>query len=118
LRAEIRNLKSDIHKLKAMLQEQPDTAKLRKKVVDLQVEMAVLRREKKEIAKERDELQEHVTKEYREARRLLTGPNYRVLIKALHSDRSQHVSSDDLAKAERLAVALKALFIEKDTGSH
>jgi hypothetical protein len=40
LRAEIGRLKSDIIKLKMMLQEEPDAAKLRKKVIDQQVEMA------------------------------------------------------------------------------
>jgi len=37
LRGENAKLKSDIIKLKAMLQEEPDAAKLRKKVVDQQV---------------------------------------------------------------------------------
>src|SRR5215469_7240990 len=54
LRAEIGKLKNDIRKLKAMLQEEPAAAKLRKKVVDQQVELAAMRRTMKEIAKERD----------------------------------------------------------------
>jgi hypothetical protein len=54
LRAEIAKLKSDIFKLKAMLQEEPEATKLRKKIVDQQVEMAFMRREMKRIAKERD----------------------------------------------------------------
>jgi hypothetical protein len=112
LRAEIGKLKNDIRKLKMMLQEQPDAAKLRKKVIDQAVEMAAMRRVMKEIAKERDANQRRVNREYQEARRLLTGLNYRVIIKALHSDRSQHVSSDELAEAERLAVALRPLFVE------
>jgi len=41
--AEIVKLKSDIIKLNAMLQEEPDAAKLRKKVVDQQVEMTSMR---------------------------------------------------------------------------
>jgi hypothetical protein len=114
LRAEIGKLKSDIYKLKAMLQEEPDAAKLRKKVIDQQVEIALMRKVMKKITKERDELQRRATPEYKEACSLLTSPNYRILIKALHPDRSQHVSSDDLAKAERLAVALRPLFIEKE----
>jgi len=115
LRAEIGKLKSDIRKLKAMLQEQPDAANLRKKIVDQQVEMAAMRRIMKEIAKERDANQRRVQPEYQEARRLLTGPNYRVIIKALHPDRGRHVSSAELAEAERLAVALRPLFIEKES---
>jgi hypothetical protein len=37
-----------------MLQEEPDAAKLRKKVVDQRVEMASLRQEMRRLAKERD----------------------------------------------------------------
>src|SRR6516165_3303653 len=50
LRAEISRLKSDIAKLKMALQEDPDAAKLRKKVVDQQVEMASMRQVMKKIA--------------------------------------------------------------------
>jgi len=116
LRAEIVRLKSDIAKLKAMLQEEPDAAKLRKKVADQQVELASMRRVMKEIAKERDKYQVRV-KAYRqpkhqEARRLLTRKNHNVLLNALHSDRSKHVTVADLATAERLVVALRPLFDE------
>jgi len=116
LRAEIGRLKSDIIKLKAMLQEEPDAAKLRKKVADQQAEMASMRRVMKEIAKERDQYQNRV-KAYRqpkhqEARRLLTRKNHNVLLNALHSDRSKHVTVVDLATAERLVVALRPLFDE------
>jgi len=116
LRAEIGRLKSDIIKLKAMLQEEPDAAKLRKKVADQQVEMTSMRRVMKEIAKERDQYQSRV-KAYRqpkhqEARRLLTRKNHNVLLNALHSDRSKHVTIADLATAERLVVALRPLFDE------
>jgi hypothetical protein len=114
LRAEIKGLKSDNYKLKAMLQEEPDALRLRKKLVELEADMATMRRAMKKIARERDVNQDRVKPEYREARQLLTAPNYRVLIKALHSDRSQHVSSAELAEAERLAVLLRPLFIEKD----
>jgi len=116
LRAEIGRLKSDIIKLKAALQEDPDAAKLRKKVADQQVELASMRRVMKEIAKERDKYQVRV-KAYRqpkhqEARRLLTRKNHNVLLNALHSDRSKHVTVADLATAERLVVALRPLFDE------
>jgi hypothetical protein len=60
LRAENAKLKSDNVKLKAMLQEEPDAAKLRKKIVELQAEMASMRRAMKEIAKERDRYQTRV----------------------------------------------------------
>src|SRR5262249_10752174 len=97
LKAEIGRPKSDIIKLKMMLQEEPDTAKLRKKIVDQQVEMASMRRVMKEVAKERDKYQARV-KAYRqskhqEARRLLTKKNYSVIIKALHSDRTKQVDA-------------------------
>src|SRR5262249_27163039 len=116
LRGENAKLKSDIIKLKAMLQEEPDATKLRKKVVDQQVEMASMRRVMKEIAKERDQYQNRV-KAYRqpknqEAPRLLTPQNHNVLLNALHSDRSKHVTVADLATAERLVVALRPLFDE------
>ena len=52
-------------------------------------------------------------RQYREAREFLTGPNYRVIIKPLHSDRREHVSSEELKEAGRIAVALRPLFIEK-----
>jgi hypothetical protein len=118
LRAEIGRLRSDILKLKMALQEEPNVARLRKKVVDQQVEMTSMRSVMKGIAKERDKLQVHV-KAYRqpkhqEAHRLLTGPNYRILIKALHSDRSKHCTAAELATAERVATALRPLFIEAD----
>jgi hypothetical protein len=66
---------------------EPDAAKLRKKVVDQPVEMALLRQVMKEIAKERDQYQRRTRPKYREAMKLLTGPNYRVIINALHFDR-------------------------------
>jgi hypothetical protein len=113
LRAEIVKLKSDNAKLKAMQQEPPDVTKLRKKVVDQQAEMAVLRKAIKEIAKERDDYKRYTDLGHKEARKLLTGANYRVLIKVVHSDRSQQVSTAELAEAERLVVALRPLFIEK-----
>ena len=106
-------MKSDIRKLKMMLEEEPDLAKLRKKIVDQQVEMAAMRRAMKEIAKERDANSRRVNPRYQEARQLLIAANYRIIIKALHSDRSQQVSSAELAEAERLAVALRPLFIEE-----
>src|SRR5437660_1109276 len=54
LRAEIAKLKFDVAKLKAALEEEPDAAKLRKKVVDQRTEMAALRQELRRVAKERD----------------------------------------------------------------
>src|SRR5262249_1176243 len=114
---EVSRLKSDILKLKAMLQEEPDAAKLRKKVVDQQVEMASLRRAMKEIAKERDKYQVRVKAyqrpKHQEARRLLTRGNYRVIIKALHPDRSKHVTAAELAAAERVVIGLRPLFDEE-----
>src|SRR5215472_11826857 len=53
LRAEIGRLKSDVTKLRMMLQEEPDAAKLRKKVIDQQVEKAGLHRELRRVVKER-----------------------------------------------------------------
>src|SRR5262249_58397710 len=105
-------LQSDILKLKAMLQEEPDAAKLRKKVVDLQVEMASMRRVMKKIAKERDQYLARTKRKYREAKRLLTRENYSVIIKALHPDRAKHVTAAELATAERVATALRPLFDE------
>jgi hypothetical protein len=118
LRAEIGILKSDNFKLKAMLQLEPDVAKLRKKVIDQQVEMTSLRRAFKQAAKERDKYQSHVAhsrpRKYGEARGLLTRKNYAVLANALHPDRLKQCSADELAKAARLAVALRPLFDEYD----
>ena len=120
LRAEIVKLKFDIIKRKAMLQEEPDAAKLRKKVIDQQIEMAGLRRNIKLLVKERDGYQARIRgmqpKKYGEARRLLTRKNHGLIIKALHSDRSKHVTADELAEAERLAVALRPLFDEGPQG--
>jgi hypothetical protein len=114
-RAEIGQLKSDNVKLKAMLQEDPDAAKLRKKVVEQQVEMASLRQAMKRIAKERDKLQVRVgSRKFREAQRLATRQNHNILINALHFDRRKRLTPDELAEAERLAVALRPLFDEKD----
>jgi hypothetical protein len=116
LRAEIRLLKSDNLKLKAALQLEPDVAKLRKKVVGQQVEMASLRSALKQAAKERDKYRSHVAhvrpKKYIEARQLLTRRNHVALVKALHSDRLKQCSADELAAAERIAVALRPLFDE------
>jgi len=115
LRAEIGKLKSDIFKLKAMLQEEPDAAKLRKKVIDQQVEMAGLRQALRRAAKQRDEYQARTQPKYRKATKHATPENYRLLIKALHSDRLKQCSTAELAAAERVAVALRPLFIEADT---
>jgi hypothetical protein len=114
LRAENTKLKSENFKQKAMLQEDPDAAKLRKKVVDQQVEMASLRQAMKRIAKERDKLQVRVgSRKFREAQRLATRQNHNILINALHFDRRKQLTPDELAEAERLAVALRPLFDEQ-----
>ena len=119
LQAEIRKLKSDIFKLKAMLQEEPDAAKLRKKVIDQQVENANLRRVLKQTAKERDKLQAYQVgtrpKKYREAKHLLTRQNHGILAKALHPDRMKNCTPAELASAARLALALRPVFDEKVT---
>jgi uncharacterized small protein (DUF1192 family) len=112
LKAEIGRLKADLAKLRAALQEEPDAAKLRKKVIDQQVEMASMRRAMKGIAKERDEYRARVNPKFREASKLLTRKNHDLLIKALHSDRSKHVTAAELAEAARVAIALRPLFIE------
>jgi hypothetical protein len=112
LQAQIAALKSDIFKLKAMLQEEPDAAKLRKKVVEQNAEIASMRRAMKEIAKERDRYRLHVRPDMRQATRLLTRANFNIIIKALHSDRRQQVKPNELAEAERLFITLKPLFIE------
>jgi hypothetical protein len=70
--AQAAGLRAEIARLKAMLQEDVDAAKLRKKVVVLQAEMASMRRVMKEIAKERDHWQKRAGRKYREADRLLT----------------------------------------------
>jgi hypothetical protein len=112
LRAENVKLKSDKAKLNAMLQLDPDAAKLRKTVVDQRVEMASMRRAMEGIAKERDRHKRRAEPEYREAGKLLTGPNYRVIIKALHSDRMKQCTAAELATAERVVTALRPLFNE------
>jgi hypothetical protein len=121
LRGENAALKSDIVKLKTMLQEEPDAAKLRKKIVDQQVEMASLRKAFKRAAKERDQYKSHVARvqprKYAEARGLLTRQNYGVIVKALHSDRAKHVTAAELAEAERLFIVLKPLFDEHEASS-
>jgi len=94
------------------LQEEPDAAKLRKKVVDQQVEMANLRRVLKKTAKERDQYKARVKPNYREAQRLLTRATFNVIIKAMHYDRRQQLKPAELAEAERLFIALKPLFVE------
>jgi hypothetical protein len=116
LRAENGKLKSDIFKLKAMLQLDPDAAKLRKKVVDQQVEMAGLRRVLKQTAKERDKYRHRVVgkfgEKYRAAQWLLTRKNHNLLANALHPDRLKQCTPEELAEAQRLAVALRPLFDE------
>jgi len=112
LRAEIGKLKSDITKLKAMLAEEPDAARLRKKVVDQQVEVTSMRRVMKKIAKERDEYRARVEPKYREATGLATRATFNAIIKALHFDRRQQIKPNELAEAERLFITLKPLFVE------
>src|SRR5262245_31096910 len=112
LRAEIGRLKSDIIKLKRMLQEEPDAAKLRKKVIDQQVEMASMRQVMKKIAKERDKYVRRRQPKYREAEKLLTRQSYNVTIKALHPDRTPHVTPAEKAAAERVVTGLRPLFDE------
>ena len=112
MRGENAKLKSDIIKLKAMLQEEPDAAKLRKKVVDQQVEMASMRRVMKGIAKERDALRRFKRPKVRAAQALLTRQNHNVIIKALHVDRDKFVTAEEIAEARRVAIALRPLFDE------
>jgi hypothetical protein len=116
LRAENGRLKSDITKLRMMLQEEPDATKLRKKVIDQQVQMASLRRELRMVVKERNEYQVRVKAykqlKHQEARRLLTRQTYGDIIKALHPDRTKHVTAAELATAGILITALRPLFIE------
>jgi hypothetical protein len=112
LRAEIGRLKSDNIKLKMMLQEEPDAAKLRKKVVDLQVEKANLRQELRRVAKERDKYQVRLKPKYREAMKLLTRKTHDAIIWALHADRLKQCSSTELATAHTLVTALRPLFDE------
>jgi len=112
LKAEIGRLKSDIAKLKMALQEEPDAAKLRKKVVEQQVEMANLRHELRRLIKERDRLQARVKPKFRSATGLLTRKNHDIIIKALHFDRRKQLTADELATAERVAIALRPLFDE------
>jgi hypothetical protein len=114
LRAQIGRLNSELIKLRAALQEEPDTAKLRKQVVEQKQAMASLRQALRRVAKERDEYQAHVArmrpKTYREAKGLLKRQNYNIIVKALHSDRAKHVKPEELAEAERLFIDLKPLF--------
>jgi chromosome segregation ATPase len=117
LRAEIDKLKSDIFKLKAALQEEPDAAKLRKKVVDQRIEMAALRQNLRKVVKERDKYAEMTKKRFREGSAHATRKTYGIIVKALHSDRAKHTTAAELAEAERLFVALRPLFDEgKPTG--
>jgi hypothetical protein len=107
---EIAGLKSDIAKLKMALQEEPDAAKLRKKVVEQRVEIAHLRQYVRKLAKERDEYKAHTKPNYREAQRLLTVSTFRAIVKPLHYDRRKQITEAELAEAERLFVALRPLF--------
>lgn len=112
LRAEIVTLKSDIIKLKTALQEEPDVAKLRKKVINQQVEMASLRQALRKVVKERDKAQARLQPKPREAQRLLTRQNYGDIIKALHPDRIKHCTPIELATAVKLVTGLRPLFDE------
>jgi hypothetical protein len=110
MRGENAKLKSDNAKLKAALAEEPDAAKLRKKIIDQQVEMAFMRKAMKEIAKERDKYRVQTEKRFREAKRHANPENYRIIVKALHSDRAKHATAAELAEAERLFIAMRPLF--------
>jgi hypothetical protein len=105
-------LRAEVARLKAMLREDADAAKYRKKVVELQAQMAEMRRVMKEIAKERDRYQKRVRPKFREATGLLTSQTYRAIVKALHSDRVQHVTPAELKAAERVFITLRPLFID------
>jgi hypothetical protein len=113
-RGEIAKLKSDNIKLKMMLQEEPDAAKLRKKVTDLKVEIAALRREVKVLAKERDKYQKIVRAyrqdKYKAARETATRENYNLIIKALHADVADQATPAHREAASRLVTRLRPLF--------
>ena len=116
LRAEIVALKSDITKLKMMLQEEPDAAKLRKKVIDQQTQMRGLRAVLKRTAEERDTYRKRTHPKFREASRMATRETYNVIIKALHSDRAKHVTATEIAEAAKRVTALRPLFDEGPQG--
>jgi hypothetical protein len=111
--SELDKLKAENARLRALLNEDPDAAKLRKKVVELQAQARHMRGEMRFLAKERDKLRHYALPVSREARRLLTRQTHNVIVKALHTDRLRHVEPRELAEAERLVIALKPLFIEK-----
>jgi hypothetical protein len=114
--AEIVKLKSDIFKLKAMLQEEPDAAKLRKQVVDQKVEMAAMRKAMKEIAKQRDKWRSYglvIGKIGEEGTRLLSRDTFATIAKGLHPDRLQTCSKVELDRAARLFLRLRPLFVEE-----
>jgi hypothetical protein len=110
LKAEIGALKAEVAKLKLMLKEEPDAAKLRKKIIDQQTEMASLRQAMKQIAKERDKYQKRTALKYQDAVKLLIRSNSDILLKALHYDRRKQATAAELAAAHRLATDLRPLF--------
>jgi hypothetical protein len=115
LRRNVAILKSDVLRLKEALQEEPDLAKLRQKVVDQRLEIAQLKRDIKRLAKERDKLQIRATRRRREAEaeKMLTAASFRLLVKVVHSDRAAHSTAAELAAAERIVIAMRPLFIEE-----
>jgi hypothetical protein len=117
LRAEIAKLKSDNIKFKAMLAEEPDAAKLRKKVIDQKAEMASLHQENRRLAKERDkhrsDAQRYKLPAHKDARSLLVRKTFNAIVKALHPDRRKLTTDEEMAEAERQFIALKPLFGEE-----
>jgi hypothetical protein len=109
LQRRIKQLKLEIAGLKAALAEEPDTAKLRLKVVDQAAQIRVLQQLLRKVAKERDQYQ---IRWKSGARYLLTAENFRVIVKAVHPDRAKNASPGELAAAERIVIALRPLFIE------
>jgi hypothetical protein len=110
-----RHLEAELRRHKAALQEEPDAAKLRLKVVDQQTELVAMRRALKQMGKERDQALKQLARyqgrrgrALQDAEQLLTAKRFRVVVMALHSDRAEKVTAAELAEAERTFIATKA----------
>lgn len=108
--SELDVLKAENVRLRALLREDPDAAKLRKKVVELQAETHSMRVAMKQIAKDRDRYRSVHLWLRRVDKRHLDRAAFLVLAKATHDDRLEKCTKAELAEASRIVLELRPLF--------
>jgi hypothetical protein len=110
--ARLGRLQADVTRLRAMLAEDKDVAKLRARIVEQNTELHNQRIRIRRLTKERDQYEkaEYAFRKLR-GRTELTPKQHANLLMCLHPDQRGNRSKDDLLTAYEIVATLKPLFI-------